>query len=108
VLINQNPNISYDAGTGAFTISATGNYYISWWIAIDGAGASPTAAFAIEIDGGGGILGATPAVTSQLVGSALVTVAAVPATITLVNVTGQPVFLANTLVQADIVIMEVA
>lgn len=107
VTISQDPNIIYNAGTGVFTILATGNFFIHWLISIDGAGSSGTATFAVEINGGNGILGATPDVSSQLSGTALITVAAAPVTITLVNVTGASVSIADTLVQANIVIAEV-
>jgi hypothetical protein len=47
-------------------------------------------------------------VTGQLSGRALITVNAVPATLTLVNLTGDDVFLSpDTPVQASIVIIEV-
>ena len=43
----------------------------------------------------------------QLSGSALITIGAPPATLTLVNLTGDNVFLPETPVQANIVIIEV-
>ena len=52
-LINQqSPNISYNSVNGEFTITATGNYFITWWVAAEGAGPSTTIAFSVEIDGG--------------------------------------------------------
>jgi hypothetical protein len=102
------PNITYSAVTGEFTITAPGNYYVAWWVATDGAEAATTVSFAVELNGGGGVLGSSPIVTGQLNGSVLVTVGAVPATIALTNVTGATVGFATTPVQANIVITEVS
>ncbi|WP_083258956.1 collagen-like protein [Cellulosilyticum sp. I15G10I2] len=104
---DQSANITYSLITGVFTISATGNYYVNWWVAADGAGVATTVSFGISVDGGPGILGSSPIVAGQVTGSALVTVAAVPATIELVNNTGATVGYGNTPVQANIVITEV-
>jgi hypothetical protein len=58
-------------------------------------------------DGGAGIIGSSPIVTGQVSGSALITVGATPAILTLVNETGQTVNIPNIPVQANIIITEV-
>ena len=107
-LNDQSLNISYNSVTGVFTINQVGNYYVTWWVATDGANISTIVTFAIEVDGGAGIPGSSPIVAGQVNGSALVTVGAVPATIELVNITGEPVTYPLTPVQANIVITEVS
>jgi hypothetical protein len=108
VVNDQSPNISYSAFTGDFTVTATGNYYVTWWVATDGAAAATTVTFAIELNGAGGVSASSPIVTGQLSGSALITVGAAPATIALVNTTGDTVNFAATPIQANIIIVEVS
>lgn len=108
VLNDQSLNISYGVGTGIFTVTAPGNYYVTWWVDTDGAEEATTVSFGISLNGGPGILGSSPIVSGQLNGSALVTVGAVPATIELVNATGDNVFIPLTPVQANIVIIEIS
>ena len=108
VVNDQSLNISYGAGTGVFTVTATGNYYVTWWVDTDGAEEAINVSFGISLNGGPGILGSSPIVSGQLNGSALLSIGAVPATIELVNLTGDTVFLPLTPVQANIVIVEIS
>ncbi|NLP26417.1 MAG: hypothetical protein GX365_03610 [Clostridiales bacterium] len=105
---DQSVNVNYNALTGEFTINEPGNYYVSWWVATDGAGPSLTITFAVEVNGSLNILGASPIVTGQVVGNAFVTVGAIPATIRLVNLTPDNTMFANTNVQANMVITEIS
>ncbi|HKM32751.1 MAG TPA: collagen-like protein, partial [Oscillospiraceae bacterium] len=99
-------NINYNAGV--FTITEVGNYYVTWWVSTDGAGPSTSVSFGIELNGGGAIIASSPIVSGQLNGSALLSVGAVPATVTLVNETGEPVNIGITPIQANMVIIELA
>ena len=108
VVEDQSLNINYNAGTGVFTITAPGNYYVTWWVATDGAGAAIEVSFGVSLNGGPGIIGSSPIVSGQVNGSALIVVGATPATVALVNATGDTVFIPNTTVQANILIAEVA
>lgn len=36
IISDQSNNIAYNAATGEFTIIGAGNYYIDWWVTIDG------------------------------------------------------------------------
>ena len=105
---SQSANISYDDTTGEFTISQPGNYYVTWWIATDGAGIATQITFGIVVHANPAVTASSPIVTGQLSGRALITVGAVSATLMLVNLTGDDVFLSpDTPVQASIVIIEV-
>jgi hypothetical protein len=108
VVNDQSINISYNTVTGVATITATGIYYVSWWISTDGAGPSTYVEFSTQINGSGGIPADSPIVTGQLNGSALVTVGAVPATVQIINTTGQDVFYGTTPVIAHMIILEVS
>ncbi|WP_235839193.1 hypothetical protein [Clostridium sp. Marseille-P2415] len=107
VLTDQSANISYNTATGIATITAPGVYYVSWWISTDGAGPSTFVEFTAQVNGSGGVSASSPIVTGQLNGIALVTVGAVPATVAIVNTTGQTVFFGSTPVIANMVIVEV-
>ena len=106
IINDQTPSITYDGTTGEFTVTASGNYFVTWWVAVDGTEGPANVAFAVEIDGTGPIIGNAPTVTGQINGSAFITVTTVPVVITLVNTTGATVSLASTAVQANMVIMQ--
>ena len=108
VVVDEADNISYNAATGEFTITAAGNYYVSWWVTTDGSDGPVNLAFAVVVDGGASIIGNAPLVTGQINGQAFLAITAVPATIHLDNVTGASIALASTVVQASMVIMQVA
>lgn len=104
VLNDQSPHISYNAATGAFTIEKKGNYTVAWWFDTDGAGPAINVSFAVAVNGTPFSTASSPIVSGELSGNAFVTVETVPAVITLVNVTGEDVFIPSTPVQAGMVI----
>ncbi len=108
IINDQSENISYDAATGGFTISAAGNYYINWWVTTDGSGGPVNMAFSVSVDDSNVALGNSPIVTGQVNGDALITVSETPVTVTLVNQTGAEVVYANIPVQANISILTIA
>lgn len=107
VITNQSANISYNAGTGEFTLSATGNYYIDWWVTTDGSAGPVNMVFGILVDGMPYAQGNSPIVTGQVNGNAFLAVNAAPVTVTLANETGADVLFANIPVQANISIITV-
>ena len=107
VLNNQSSDIIYNPVTGEFTITAPGNYLVSWWFATDGAGPAINVSFAVDVNGVPYSIASSPIVSGQLSGDALVTVTTTPTVVTLVNVTGEDVFIPTTPVQANIVITQV-
>ena len=104
VLSDQSSAVSYNFAAGEFMIAAPGNYFVSWSVATEAPQAT-TVAFALRLDGVSVAEAASPNVTGQLTGTALVTVTTVPAVITLVNTTGSGVFYANVSVKANITII---
>ena len=108
VLNDQSLDISYDSSTGEFTISKAGNYFVSWWVSTGASSLTSTVVFSVAVDGSSFSRGVSPIVTGQVSGSAFVTIGATPATISLINVSGDIVRLADTPVQANIVIYELA
>ncbi|WP_250229609.1 hypothetical protein [Anaeropeptidivorans aminofermentans] len=107
VINDQAPDITYNPATGEFTITQAGNYDVLWWISTDGAQASTYVSFEIVLDGIAIVSGASPIVTGQLMGSAFITVAAVPAVLTLSNNTGATVNYGLTPVLANLVIRQI-
>jgi len=107
VLNDQSADISYNPATGAFTITKSGNYLVSWWFAAGGAAPATTVSFAVEVNGVPYSTASSPIVSGQLSGTALVTVTSTPTVITLVNVTGDDVFIPATPVQSGFVVTEI-
>ncbi len=104
VVNDQSGSISYNPATGEFTVTRLGTYYVDWWTAPDGAGPATSISFAVAVNGVPVSTASSPIVSDQMSASALVTVNAVPATISLMNVTGEDVFVPSIPVQAGIVI----
>jgi uncharacterized protein (DUF2141 family) len=105
-LNNSGSSISYDPATGLFTITRPGDYNVAWWVDTDGAGPATSVSFSVEVNGVPYSTASSPIVSGQLSGDALVTLNMVPATISLVNVTGDDVFVPAIPVQAGIVIKQ--
>ena len=100
------PFISYTAGTGTFSITQPGTYYVSWWVAINGTEGSSFGEFSLLVNGSGGVAGISPIVTGIAVGSAVITTASA-SSITLANTTGEIVLYADTPVQANLSIVAI-
>ncbi len=103
--LSNSSDITFDTGTSTFTITTPGNYYVTWWVAADGAGASTFVEFSIQVNGTDNISASTPITTGQLSGSAVVTLAAGD-TITLVNTTGETAGFGAVPIQANVVILQ--
>ena len=108
LIINQTGDITYNGGTGEFTLSSNGNYLISWWVAIDGTASTSSISFATQVNGASSVEGSAPIVTGQLNGTTLITVTGAPVTVTLINNSLDAVFFATTPVQANIIIAKVS
>lgn len=110
-ITNSSPFITYNSITGTITITASGIYYINWWISTDGAEASTFVAFSINTSAGDSIEAASPIITGQLIGNALLSITASainPVTLQLVNTTGQTASFGTTPVRADLTIINVS
>ena len=109
VILNATTNnaITYDSTTGFFTINERGIYYVSWWQNADGAEEATNIIFAAE-SGATSIaaVSVSPLVTLQLKGQALFNITSTPATFSLVNRTGNTVFLGQSPIQADLTIIK--
>ncbi len=103
---DQSSDIDYDSATGEFTIHAPGNYYISWSLAVDGAGPMTYINYTVTVNGNPYASASSPIVSGELSGTALVTVKTVPTIISLVNTTGFETFVPLTPVQGNLVILK--
>ena len=108
ILNNQSSDISYNSSNGLFTLTKAGNYYVSWWVDTDGSSISSNVTFALAVNGIPISQGSSPIATSQVSGTALITITATPSTVSLINVGGGAVKLANTPAQANIDIVELS
>ena len=107
IVNDQDPTMVYNAATGEFTITRTGNYLVSWQVVVDGTDVDPLVIFTLRVNGLDYTSSTLPGITGQLSGSAFVTVLAA-ATFDLVNTSGYTVFYADVPVQANIVITDVS
>lgn len=105
ILSNHNPNISYANATGTFTITKPGNYYVSWWVTTDGSSEFTNMNFSIALNGAPYSTGTSPIVSGQVSGSEMITVVNTPVTVTLINNSSNDILIADTPVQANIVIV---
>ncbi len=110
VLNSLSPNISYNATTGEITVTASGIYYINWWLGIDGSTVAPTITYAIVTSAGDTILSSSPILSDNMSGNALLDITAsvgTPVIIQLVNQTGNDTFLGSPLTKADLTILQI-
>lgn len=108
-VVNQpSPGISYLGETGEFILPPDKNYFVSWWAAVDGTEFTAAVEFAVTVGGVPFSVSASPQVTCQLSGTALVTVQSAPERLSLVNRSGNTIRYAPVSVQSGIVIAELA
>ena len=109
-IVNQiGTDITYDTKTGKFTITQNGHYRVDWWVIVNGSDQTTGAAFALYVDNEVHSRSVAPFITSQVSGSALVTVDTAPVTLSIRNISGNQVTyedIENIDIQANIVIME--
>lgn len=108
VINRQSSDISYTNKSGALILADDKNYYVSWWVSVDGTEQSPGVEFALFLNGVKYSASASVQVTSQITGSSLVTVHRAPESLSLVNTSGSAVRFAPVSVQAGIVIAEIS
>ena len=97
--------------TGIFTISQSGHYRVDWWATIDGTAATVGIMLALNVGDSVGervhSRAAAPPVTSQVSGSALVTVDDAPVNLFITNISEKLITFEDEIdVQANIVIVE--
>lgn len=102
---NTSSSVSYDAVTGVFTLAENGVYFVTWSLSTSGAGPSSYVELSLELSGGSTIPYAVMLPLTQISSSAVINVTAAPQTLTLVNTTGEDVFVDLTNVQANITII---
>lgn len=110
LIADQSPAIEYDNATGEIIITRSGTYYISWWVAADGAGPATTIDLTLRTSTGIEISASSPIVSGVVTGNALIDVNAsigTPVIVQLVNTTGEDLFIAPTTVKADLTILRV-
>lgn len=107
ILNGQPSDISYDQSTGEFLLLSNKNYYVSWWLTLNGSEYTATIDFAVMLDGHVVAAASMPQVTCQMSGTALVPVTSAPGILSITNVSGNSIRYANTSVQANIVIVEI-
>ena len=109
-LVTDQPgsDITYNNATGEFRLHANKNYYVSWWIAVNGTKLAPIIEIAAAINNRPVAIASSPQVTCQLSGATLIPAGTAPQTLSIMNVSRDFVRYAVTSIQANIVITELA
>ncbi|HHT37893.1 MAG TPA: hypothetical protein GXZ95_00570 [Mollicutes bacterium] len=100
--------VSYNPATGLFTITETGNYYIDWWVAVDGSPVAITIDVSLVTSNGVVATSSSPILSGVVTGSTLISVTEAPITFRLVNTTGNEIFIGNTTVKANLTVVYLA
>lgn len=109
-LVTDQPgsDITYNNATGEFILHANKNYYVSWWVAVNGTKSAPIIEIATAINNSPVAIASSPQVTCQLSGATLIPAGVVPQALSIMNVSKDSVRYAVTSIQASIVITELA
>jgi hypothetical protein len=81
---------------------------VNWWVAVDGAQASKTIVFDLLLNGVTISQTASPVVSTQVFGTALIEVATAPSTLKLVNNTGDDINIPKMSPQGNITIIRIS
>ncbi|MGG7077231.1 hypothetical protein [Clostridium sardiniense] len=107
IVNNLSSNITYDLETGIITINKNGAYYISWMISVQTALGNPALKFSIITSDGREVSSGSPMKTGEVGGFTLIEIVNAPATVKLVNKTGEMVSFATfTDVKSNLIILE--
>ena len=105
---NNTLGISYLPGSGKITVGRTGTYLVNWWVAIENAQSAETVAFALSLNGSDVATSYSDTGGGQIYGTAIVSVGSIPATLTLVNRSGDAVTLATAAGQGSLSLTQLA
>ncbi len=110
IITHTSPDIRYNEVTGTFTITAPGMYYVNWWVALSDVGPETPVIFSVETSQGlSAASGWPPPVTHpQLNGQTLLQITDTPVTMALVNKTSVPLAVSADMVQASLLIFQIA
>ncbi len=105
---NNTLGVSYTTGSGQINIARTGTYLVNWWVATCGTQTADTVAFALSLNGSDLATSYSDTGGGQIYGTAIVNVTSIPATLTLVNRSGDAVTLATAAGQGGLTLTQLA
>ena len=105
---NNMLGVSYAPGSGTVTISRTGTYLVNWWVAVEGTQTAESLAFAISLNGTDVQTSYSDIGGGQVYGTAIVNVTSIPATLSLVNRSGDAVTYVTASGQSGMTIVQYA
>ena len=105
---NNALGVTYTAGSGQIAIGRTGTYLVNWWVAIENAQGAESVAFALSLNGSDLATSYSDTGGGQIYGTAIVNVTSIPATLTLVNRSGDAVTLATAAGQGSLTLTQLA
>ena len=105
VINSQGSYATFNPMTSEVTLNQLGNYLINWWVAIGGSTVSPSLTISLAVDGNVHSNATSTISIDQVSGSDFITIATVPANITLINSTGNQIFLDPLVSSANITVV---
>lgn len=106
--VNTTLGVSYTLGSGQIVLGRTGTYLVNWWVAVENTQTADPVAFALSLNGSDVATSYSDTGGGQVYGSAIVNVTSIPATLTLVNRSGEAVTLATAGGQSSLTLTQLA
>ena len=100
--------VSYTSGSGQIAVGRTGTYLVNWWVGIESSQSAESVAFALSLNGSDVATSYSDTGGGQVYGTAIVNVTSIPATLTLVNRSGEAVTLATAGGQSSLTLTQLA
>ncbi len=108
VINSQGSYATFNPVTSEITLNQPGNYLINWWVAIGGSTVSPSLTISLAVDGNVHSNATSTISIDQVSGSDFITIATAPAIVTLINSTGNEIFLDPLVSSANITVVYLA
>ena len=105
---NNTIGVTYTPTSGVVNLSRTGTYLVNWWVGIESNQSAESVAFALSLNGSDLATSYADLGGGQIVGTAIVNVTSIPATLSLVNRSGNEVTYVTAAGQAGLTITQLA
>ena len=105
---NNTIGVNYAPSSGSITVARAGTYLVNWWVAVENAQTATTLAFALSLNGSDVSTSYADVGGGQIYGTAIVNVTSIPATLSLVNRSGEEVTLVTAAGQAELTLVQLA
>ena len=106
--VNNTVGVGYTPSSGVINVGRAGTYLVNWWVAVADEQTAEEIAFALSLNGSDVQTSYSDVGGGQIYGTAIVTVSSLPATLRLVNRSGDEVTLVTAAGQAGLTVTQFA